>query len=300
MPSILHTLRITQNTILVLLLLCLSLILQAEEKGKWIKDLKTGCAVWNSYPGPNDTVTWSGGCVGGKATGKGVLQWYQEGKPGSHYEGEYKDGKLHGNGVYTWADGDRYEGEFKEGKKHGRGVYTWAHGRRYEGEFKDGELDGNGVYTGAEGTRLTMDSQRVESLKKHADRGDYMSALLVALYYDQCEHWPESIKDDCLEGKSWDSPKNFELAAHYYRIAAEYGIPLAQQNLGRMYAAGDYLPQDYVEAAVWIALAFEMLPTFDAEHDWLYIEREQLLKKLTPVQIREVKRRVRNWRPKRP
>ena len=32
---------------------------------------------------------------------------------GGCYEGEYKDGKYHGQGTETWSDGDKYEGEFK-------------------------------------------------------------------------------------------------------------------------------------------------------------------------------------------
>ena len=40
---------------------------------------------------------------------------------GGSYEGEYKDGKFHGQGTETWSDGDKYEGEFKDGKRHGQG-----------------------------------------------------------------------------------------------------------------------------------------------------------------------------------
>ncbi len=27
--------------------------------GEWIKDSRTGCAVWNPNPQPNETITWS-------------------------------------------------------------------------------------------------------------------------------------------------------------------------------------------------------------------------------------------------
>ena len=33
------------------------------------------------------------------------------------YVGEYKDGKKHGQGTYTWSDGEKYVGEYKDGKK---------------------------------------------------------------------------------------------------------------------------------------------------------------------------------------
>ncbi len=68
---------------------------------EWIKDERTGCAVWKQDPRPNESVTWSGACEGGRASGDGVLQWYKEGKPIGRYEGEYHDGKRHGRGICT-------------------------------------------------------------------------------------------------------------------------------------------------------------------------------------------------------
>ena len=40
------------------------------------------------------------------------------------YKGEWKDGKKHGQGILTYANGGKYEGEWKDNKKHGRGVQT--------------------------------------------------------------------------------------------------------------------------------------------------------------------------------
>ena len=36
------------------------------------------------------------------------------------------DGKMHGRGVYQYADGDRYDGEWKDDKRHGKGVVTYV------------------------------------------------------------------------------------------------------------------------------------------------------------------------------
>lgn len=33
---------------------------------------------------------------------------------------------MEGVGVYTWQDGRIYEGEYKDDKKHGYGLYIWA------------------------------------------------------------------------------------------------------------------------------------------------------------------------------
>ena len=53
------------------------------------------------------------------------------------YVGEYKDGKKHGQGTYTWFDGGIYVGKWKDGKEHGQGTETWSSGSKYVGEWKD-------------------------------------------------------------------------------------------------------------------------------------------------------------------
>lgn len=88
-------------------------------------------------------------------------------KGGSFYEGETRDGKMHGTGKYTWADGTYYEGEFADGnfngfgkrvdssgdvyegqwkddKRTGKGRITWSNGDTYEGDWKDGKRCGRG------------------------------------------------------------------------------------------------------------------------------------------------------------
>jgi hypothetical protein len=121
----------------VSLLLLISVAAFAQEKqapSNWITT-KEGCRVWDPSPEPNETASWSGACNDGVAGGNGVLQWYENGKPSEHYEGEMLDGRYDGHGVMTWANGDHYDGGFKDGSKHGHGVYTWASGFHYEGDW---------------------------------------------------------------------------------------------------------------------------------------------------------------------
>ena len=75
---------------------------------------------------------------------------------GSSYKGNFKDGLYHGQGTFTWANGDKYEGEFKEGARI-KGTYTWPEKRKgymykYIGEFKNNEFEGKGTayYVGGE------------------------------------------------------------------------------------------------------------------------------------------------------
>jgi len=60
---------------------------------------------------------------------------------GSMYDGEWKDGKMHGKAQEFYADGTlQYDGYYKDGFRHGRGKsYTKEGGLNYEGEWKQGK-----------------------------------------------------------------------------------------------------------------------------------------------------------------
>ena len=52
-------------------------------------------------------------------------------------------------------------------------------------------------------------------------------------------------------------PQNYAEAAKCYRKAAEQGHPMAQSQLGLMYAVGQGVPQDFAKAASWCRVAAE-------------------------------------------
>ncbi len=78
----------------------------------------------------------------GKMHGRGVYRYAD----GGEYKGEYKHDKMHGRGVSRYANGSVYEGEYKHDKMHGRGVYRYGDGNMYEGEYKGDKMHGRGVY----------------------------------------------------------------------------------------------------------------------------------------------------------
>ena len=112
--------------------------------GEWIltdKDYK----VWDAYPQLKGTATWSGSADEERyASGKGVLQWFENGRP-VKFEGIMIKGRLTGKGSATIADFARYEGDFADGTMNGKGTMTLSNGSRYEGDWVGGKMTGYGI-----------------------------------------------------------------------------------------------------------------------------------------------------------
>src|SRR5215471_4933150 len=88
-------------TVAAILLLADQAMAQANSPAApdWITATNQPCKIWNPEPQPNESVTWSGDCKDGYATGQGVLKWTENGKPDVEYEGGYANGKRNGHGV---------------------------------------------------------------------------------------------------------------------------------------------------------------------------------------------------------
>jgi hypothetical protein len=80
----------------------------------WITATNQPCKIWNPEPQPNESVTWSGPCKDGFASGKGILRWTEDGKPDAEFDGEYANGKRNGSGVMIAPDGQRIDGEWAD------------------------------------------------------------------------------------------------------------------------------------------------------------------------------------------
>jgi len=58
---------------------------------------------------------------------------------GDIYQGEWKDGKANGFGVFVDTNGSMYKGEWLNDIYHGHGCETWNYNTiKYEGEFIEG------------------------------------------------------------------------------------------------------------------------------------------------------------------
>ena len=72
------------------------------------------------------------------------------------YEGSIVNGKRHGNGTYTWDDGNQYSGSWSEDQKAGEGVFQWVTGDRYEGEYLNDLRNGKGIKYYANGDQYRV------------------------------------------------------------------------------------------------------------------------------------------------
>jgi len=109
----------------------------------------------------SETVTYANGdeFVGefkdGKRHGQGTYTFGPDSEwAGDKYEGEWKDGKRNGQGTYISADGREYVGEFKDNKRNGMFTVTYASGSKFVGEYKDGKRNGQGTFTWADGDKF--------------------------------------------------------------------------------------------------------------------------------------------------
>jgi len=76
------------------------------------------------------------------------------GKEMGSYEGEWRFGRFHGNGLRVFSGGSRYEGKFRLGRMHGNGILSKENGDVFIGEMSDGERHGRGSLAKSNGDRL--------------------------------------------------------------------------------------------------------------------------------------------------
>ncbi|XP_049743812.1 alsin isoform X1 [Elephas maximus indicus] len=90
--------------------------------------------------------TYNGRWLSGKPHGRGVLKW----PDGKMYSGMFRNGLEDGYGEYRILNKalnkeDHYVGHWKEGKMCGQGIYSYASGEVFEGCFQDNMRHGHGL-----------------------------------------------------------------------------------------------------------------------------------------------------------
>ncbi len=85
---------------------------------------------------------------------------------------------------------------------------------------------------------------------------------------------------------------DYATALMEFRVLAEQGDAIAQYNLGLMYANGRGVPEDYVQAHLWVNLAAAQ------GHEPARKYRDRLATRMTTAQLAEAQRLARKWKPK--
>ena len=122
-----------------------------ELQNTYIYSIKEGKGIY--YYNKDDIINrkmYEGDFKNDKREGKGIFYWINN----NRYEGECKNDKREGKGIFYWNDGSRYEGDFMEDLIAGKGKYYYNNGDRYEGECANGKAEGKGVFFWSNGDRF--------------------------------------------------------------------------------------------------------------------------------------------------
>jgi TPR repeat protein len=95
------------------------------------------------------------------------------------------------------------------------------------------------------------------------------------------------------EGLRAYAQRNYALAIRHWGPLAQRGDPVAQYNLGRLYARGEGVARDLPEAYKWFTLA-----TLGGRREGEQA-RQAMARVMTPVQMAEGLRRAEAWRQQR-
>ena len=112
-------------------------------EGKFVNGELNGKGIFKS----KENSVYIGDFVNSERNGKGELTTDR-----FHYEGDFKDNQLNGNGIIDFnSEGYRYEGQFENNEITGKGICKWENGDIYEGPVKNGIIEGYGKYTYSDG-----------------------------------------------------------------------------------------------------------------------------------------------------
>jgi hypothetical protein len=118
---------------------------------------KADCRIAPLKTEPSGEVSWTGSCIDGYASGKGVLAWTWPLLGKVTLEATLVRGEASGEAVFKW-EGYTYEGTTRNGVPHGQGYFQYENGGGwYEGEVVDGLRHGKGTHLKVDRSRYTGD-----------------------------------------------------------------------------------------------------------------------------------------------
>lgn len=149
---------------------------------------------------------------------------------GDIYWGDWLDGVIHGQGIYTWANGIRYEGLLEHGiPQDPKGVFIFPDGTRLQGNVQDGALQGNGKLTYSNGDCYTG------NFKDDKFEGKGMLEM-----HSSGINYEGFFSNDRFEGQGRLFKKNKEI------YVGEFSRGWFHQRGKLYYSDGDYYEGEYV------------------------------------------------------
>ena len=126
------------------------------------------------------------------------------------------------------------------------------------------------------------DAEAVRWYRRAAEQGDARAQVSLGYMYVQ----GRGVSQDYTEALRW------------FRQAAEQGDARAQIKLGAMYALGQGVPQDHVQAHKWFNLAASRFSSSEQGlRDKAVQARNGVAPLMTPAQLAEAQRLMREWQP---
>jgi len=108
---------------------------------------------------------------------------------GAKYQGEFRDGKLHGKGIFYYTDGNKYIGDWADQMRSGKGRMIYANGDEYFGAFQNNRIQGYGTMKYANGNRYEGDWQNDrpsgEGVFTFADGSRYEGEFANGVFHGQ-------------------------------------------------------------------------------------------------------------------
>ena len=173
---------------------------------------------------------------------------------GECYDGEWKEDKMDGYGVYLYSNGDKYEGYWSMGSQNGKGKYIFTDGRAYEGEWKMQKMHGTGSFfcldkysnfngEFREGKFLTKNQEELKEEKR-----------LIKIY-EILNSVPKTFQKSWEEACSGDPKTINEFLTPFFAN---------QENMGKYFnnvqfpVFDDYKPKYWMDSIKWV---------FEEEHE---------------------------------
>ena len=127
--------------------------------------------------------------VNGEAEGRATFV----GANGDYYEGQVRNSKRHGQGMFSDAKGNIYKGRFVDGLPEGRGHSAAIDGEEYLGDFVKGKRHGRGLLIETNGNIYIGEFK--DGLASGAGRLESDNGLLIGRFADNEPNGPGTFTD---------------------------------------------------------------------------------------------------------